>query len=169
MFQRGEVSHSFLDHIICVAKWQIFHLRFPKFDYFENESIQIQFMNIHVHVSIVSLFCWFLIICQQKTIINSLLLIVLTITSCSFLPDLNHYMLAFVVCCRWTLRARPSSWRRVTIKMWPSRWKSLWVLMGYLWPSNAMWRPKSGSTLAEVMAWCLTAPSHYLNRCWLIQ
>ena len=27
---------------------------------------------------------------------------------------------------------------------------------------------KSGSTLAQVMACCLTAPSHYLNQCWLI-
>ena len=27
---------------------------------------------------------------------------------------------------------------------------------------------RSGSTLAQVMAWCLTAPSHYLNQCWLI-
>ena len=25
---------------------------------------------------------------------------------------------------------------------------------------------RSGSTLAQVMAWCLTAPSHYLNQCW---
>ena len=24
-----------------------------------------------------------------------------------------------------------------------------------------------GSTLAQVMAWCLTAPSHHLNQCWL--
>ena len=24
-----------------------------------------------------------------------------------------------------------------------------------------------GSTLVQVMAWCLTAPSHYLNQCWL--
>ena len=27
---------------------------------------------------------------------------------------------------------------------------------------------KSGSTLAQVMAWCLMAPSHYLNQWWLI-
>ena len=27
---------------------------------------------------------------------------------------------------------------------------------------------RSGSTLAQVMACCLTAPSHYLNQCWLI-
>ena len=37
-----------------------------------------------------------------------------------------------------------------------------------LWPSDAIWRQRSGSTLAQVMAWCLTAPSHYLNQCWLI-
>ena len=27
---------------------------------------------------------------------------------------------------------------------------------------------RSGSKLAQVMACCLTAPSHYLNQCWLI-
>ena len=37
-----------------------------------------------------------------------------------------------------------------------------------LWPSDAIWRHGSGSTLAQVMACCLTAPSHYLNHCWLI-
>ena len=34
-----------------------------------------------------------------------------------------------------------------------------------LWPSDIIWRHKSGSTLAHVMACCLTAPSHYLNQC----
>ena len=37
-----------------------------------------------------------------------------------------------------------------------------------MWPSDAIWRHRSGSTLAQVMACCLTAPSHYLNQCWLI-
>ena len=37
-----------------------------------------------------------------------------------------------------------------------------------LWPSDAIWRQGSGSALAQVMACCLTAPSHYLNQCWLI-
>ena len=39
-----------------------------------------------------------------------------------------------------------------------------------LWPiaSNAIWRQRSWSTLDQVMACCLTAPSHYLNQCWLI-
>ena len=37
-----------------------------------------------------------------------------------------------------------------------------------LWPSDVIWRHRSGSTLAQVMACCLTAPSYYLNQCWLI-
>ena len=37
-----------------------------------------------------------------------------------------------------------------------------------LWPSDTIWHHKSGSTLAQVMACCLRAPSHYLNQCWLI-
>ena len=35
-------------------------------------------------------------------------------------------------------------------------------------PSDAIWQHISGSTLAQVMAWCSQAPSHYLNQCWLI-
>ena len=37
-----------------------------------------------------------------------------------------------------------------------------------LWPSDTIWRQRSGSTLVQVMACCRTAPSHYLNQCWLI-
>ena len=37
-----------------------------------------------------------------------------------------------------------------------------------LWPSDAIRRQRSGSPMAQVMACCLTAPSHYLNQCWLI-
>ena len=35
-------------------------------------------------------------------------------------------------------------------------------------PSDLIWRNSSGSILAQVMACCLTAPSHYLNQSWLI-
>ena len=35
-------------------------------------------------------------------------------------------------------------------------------------PRDAIWRHRSGSTLSQVMACCLMAPSHYLNQCWLI-
>ena len=38
----------------------------------------------------------------------------------------------------------------------------------WLWSSDAIWRLSSGSTLVQVMAWCLTAPSHYLRQFWLI-
>ena len=41
-------------------------------------------------------------------------------------------------------------------------------LVDSLWPSDTIWRLRSGSTLIQVMACCLTAPSHYLNQCWLI-
>ena len=37
-----------------------------------------------------------------------------------------------------------------------------------LWPSDTICRQRSGSTLAQAMACCLTAPSHSLNQCWLI-
>ena len=37
-----------------------------------------------------------------------------------------------------------------------------------LGPSEAIWWHRSGSTLAQVMACCLTAPSHCLNQRWLM-
>ena len=37
-----------------------------------------------------------------------------------------------------------------------------------LWPSDILWRHRSPSTLAQTMARCLTAPSHYLKQYWLI-
>ena len=37
-----------------------------------------------------------------------------------------------------------------------------------LWPSDAIWWHRLRSTLVHVMACCLTATSHYLNKCWLI-
>ena len=40
------------------------------------------------------------------------------------------------------------------------------VAVNSLWPSDAIWRQRSGTRLAQVMACCLTAPRHYLNQCW---
>ena len=37
-----------------------------------------------------------------------------------------------------------------------------------LWPSDTIWRHRSGSTLVQVMARCRQAPSHYLNQCCLL-
>ena len=45
-------------------------------------------------------------------------------------------------------------------------WFSL-TAINSLWPSDTIWWQRSGSILAQVMACCLTAPSHYLNQCWL--
>ena len=36
-----------------------------------------------------------------------------------------------------------------------------------LWQCENIWQ-KSGWTLVEIMTCCLTAPSHYLNQCWLL-
>ena len=41
-------------------------------------------------------------------------------------------------------------------------------LVNSLSPSDAILWQRSGSILAQVMACCLMAPSHYLNQCWLI-
>ena len=46
--------------------------------------------------------------------------------------------------------------------------RSFTTVVNSLWPGDAMWWHKSGSTLAQVRACCLTAPSHYQNQCWLI-
>ena len=37
-----------------------------------------------------------------------------------------------------------------------------------MWLSNAAWRHRSGSTLAQVMACCLAAPRHYLYQSWRV-
>ena len=44
---------------------------------------------------------------------------------------------------------------------------SEWVIKFSLSPT-VMWCGRFWSTLVQVMAWCLMAPSHYLNQCWLI-
>ena len=45
--------------------------------------------------------------------------------------------------------------------------------VGFRWvntlmPNETIWYDRSGSTLPQVMACCLMAPSHYLNQCWLL-
>ena len=37
-----------------------------------------------------------------------------------------------------------------------------------LGPNDAIWWHGTRSTLAQIMACCLTVPSHYMNQCWLI-
>ena len=42
-----------------------------------------------------------------------------------------------------------------------------YILFYLLGPNDAIWRQRSGSPLAQIMACCLMAPRHYLNQCWL--
>ena len=54
-------------------------------------------------------------------------------------------------------------WKLVDEWCW---WMINWINL--LWPSDIIWQHEFGSTLDQVMACCLMAPSHYLNQCWLI-
>ena len=47
-------------------------------------------------------------------------------------------------------------------------WVPSAICFNSLWPSETIWQQRSWSALAQVMAWCLMEPSHYLNQCWLI-
>ena len=47
-------------------------------------------------------------------------------------------------------------------------WYMFWFSINSLWPGDDIWQHRSGSTLAQVSACCLMAPSHYLNQCSLI-
>ena len=42
------------------------------------------------------------------------------------------------------------------------------LYLNSLLPNDAIWQHGSRSTMVQVMACCLTAPSHYLNQSWLI-
>ena len=87
----------------------------------------------------------------------------------------------------WSLSLLLMTWRRKEIKLFSNNlvngliihviacdndifyWLTAvakWV--NSLWQSDAIWWHRSGSILAQVMACCLTTPSHYLNQCWFI-
>ena len=63
---------------------------------------------------------------------------------------------------RWLLRRM---WRKLTRLQGTTLYNGR---LNSLWPSDAIWRHRSESTLIQVMACCLMAPSHYLNQCWLV-
>ena len=69
-----------------------------------------------------------------------------------------------------TLYQQTSSWHKRYHVTLVTHWQTLCTghKINSLGPSDAIWRQKSGSTMAQVMVCCLTAPSHYLNQCWLI-
>ena len=47
------------------------------------------------------------------------------------------------------------------------KWRCVYLPINSLWPSDTIWRHRSGSTFVQAMTCCLTAPRHYLNQCWL--
>ena len=71
------------------------------------------------------------------------------------------------------------SWFALDMKVTLAQWRPYYIPIdtlpqGYqyyqihpLWPSETIWRRRSGSTLDKLTACCLMAPSHYLNQCWL--
>ena len=78
--------------------------------------------------------------------------------------------------CKWvfTFYIIPQDWQdigklicfRLTLEMvW---WATCVIFLGLVRPSDAIWRHWYGSTLAQVIACCLTTPSHYLSQCWHI-
>ena len=70
--------------------------------------------------------------------------------------------------CSGLVRTRdraPAAYLQVS-DTWRTRlWK---YTVNSLWPSDAIWQQRSGSTLAHAVAWCLTSSSHYMKQCWLI-
>ena len=58
--------------------------------------------------------------------------------------------------------------------LWWQPFNQYWCLLNFshhvnsLWPSDAIWRHRFSSLLAEVMACCLTASAQYQNQCWLL-
>ena len=57
-----------------------------------------------------------------------------------------------------------------SVTLWRSACQYLYVyfFLNSLWPSDVIRQQGTESTLAQIMACCLTAPSHYLNQCWLM-
>ena len=55
------------------------------------------------------------------------------------------------------------------ITLYITKWRVIlhFATLSSVWPSDTVWRHRSRSKFAQVMACCLTAPSHYLDQCWL--
>ena len=81
--------------------------------------------------------------------------------------ELNNccYLVFF---CFWQVRKHrdphnPLCWLLMAQFIW--NWYQ-YTVCKTLWRSDAIWQYRSESTLVQVMAWCLTTPSHYLNQYW---
>ena len=81
-----------------------------------------------------------------------------------------HFVEQIFICISLVIPMHAVQSIECTVDMWIVATICDGLVAGYnlLWPSDSKWWHRSGSTLAQVMAWCPTAPSHYLNQCWLI-
>ena len=71
----------------------------------------------------------------------------------------------------WIMWIRLSGILNITNTHWqPSKRQEINNCITFLplWPSDSIWHHRTWSTLVQVMTCCLTAPSHYMNQCWLI-
>ena len=69
---------------------------------------------------------------------------------------------------RYSLNSQKTSHNlpsQVSYEVCCEHFRENWQCFNSLWPSDAIRWHRCGSTLAQVMAGCLTAPSHYLNQC----
>ena len=82
--------------------------------------------------------------------------------------DLQEYFFCIISIKIQTFSARKNTFNMLLSTKCLPFCSHLNVFINSLWPDDAIWWHRSVSTLAQVMACCLTAPSHYLNQCWLI-
>ena len=86
--------------------------------------------------------------------------------------DFFNWMCFLTWPCGYVLSLITCSWIAIIIvHLWKSyRIQNLCLrsLVNSLWFTDTKWQHRFWSTVAQVIAWCLMAPSHYLNQCWLI-
>ena len=70
--------------------------------------------------------------------------------------------------CRFGGHYWINKWTAIQAKSLEFILRSTTYWFNSLGPSDAIWRWRSWSTLVQEMVCCLTAPSDYLNQCWLI-
>ena len=68
----------------------------------------------------------------------------------------------FQISQKWDLKSQQPSTNPEWVKNYMIR-----ITFNLLWSGDAIWQNRSGSTLAQIMACCPMAPSHYLNQCWI--
>ena len=129
--------------------------------------IQPQRLVEHVHP------CWrhqmetfseILAFCVGSSIDKCKLLTGCGLLSLSGNPDLGHHLVELMA---WCLMA-PIHYLKHCWRCAPGNnfTRSAYDLDS-LRPCSTTWQHKSGSTLAQVMPCCLTAPSHYRRQCWI--